>query len=114
MWLPFSAGPWLYLKPRWPGWNNLLRKNQCFGLRFLRQRPILDYIVDFMCPELKLIIEIDGYSHQFEYVYENDVIRQKTLESSGYRFLRFTDDEVMNDFNNVIRTFEIYLETIKK
>ncbi|MBV6485696.1 MAG: 8-amino-7-oxononanoate synthase [Flavobacteriales bacterium] len=95
-------------------WNNLLRKNQCFGLRFLRQRPILDYIVDFMCPELKLIVEIDGYSHQFEYVYENDVIRQKTLESSGYRFLRFTDDEVMNDFNNVIRTFEIYLETIKK
>lgn len=95
-------------------WNNLLRKNQCFGLRFLRQRPILDYIVDFMCPELKLIVEIDGYSHQFEHVYENDVIRQKTLESSGYRFLRFTDDEVMNDFNNVIRTFEIYLETIKK
>ncbi|MCL4856645.1 MAG: aminotransferase class I/II-fold pyridoxal phosphate-dependent enzyme [Flavobacteriales bacterium] len=95
-------------------WNNLLRKNQCFGLRFLRQRPILDYIVDFMCPELKLIVEIDGYSHQFEHVYENDVIRQKTLESSGYRFLRFTDDEVMNDFNNVIRTFEIYLENIKK
>ena len=91
-------------------WNDLLRKNQCFGLRFLRQRPILNYIVDFMCPELKLIIEIDGYSHLFDDVFENDLIRQKAIENLGYHFLRFTDDDVMKDFDNVIRTFEIYLE----
>ena len=95
-------------------WNDLLRKNQCFGLRFLRQRPILDYIVDFMCPELKLIIEIDGYSHHFEEVFENDFIRQKAIENLGYHFLRFTDDDVMKDFDNVIRTFEIYLENKKE
>ena len=91
-------------------WNELLRNKQYFGLKFHRQRPILNYIVDFMCPELKLIVEIDGYSHQFEHVYENDETRQKTLEDLGYHFLRFTDDEVIKDFNNVIRTFEIYLE----
>ena len=95
-------------------WNDLLRKNQCFGLRFLRQRPILDYIVDFMCPELKLIVEVDGYSHHFEEVFENDLIRQKAIENLGYKFLRFTDDDVMKDFDNVIRTFEIYLENKKE
>jgi len=87
-------------------WNNLLRKKQCFGYRFLRQRPILNYIVDFMCVELKLIVEIDGYSHHFEEVYENDVERQKEIENLGYTFVRFTDDEVMSDFENVIRTLE--------
>jgi len=87
-------------------WNDLLRKKQCFGYRFLRQRSILNYIVDFMCPELKLIVEIDGYSHHFEEVYENDLIRQQKIEALGYTFVRFTDDEVLNDFNNVIRYFE--------
>ena len=87
-------------------WNDLLRKKQCFGYRFLRQRPILNYIVDFMCPELKLIIQIDGYSHHFEEVYENDLKRQQEIEALGYTFVRFTDDEVMNNFNNVIRYFE--------
>lgn len=95
-------------------WNNLLRNKQCFGLRFLRQRPVLDYIVDFMCPELKLIVEIDGYSHQFNEIYKNDLKRQKVLENHGFTFLRFDDNEVMNDFDNVIRTFEIYLENIKR
>jgi len=94
-------------------WNELLRNKQCFGFKFLRQQPILNYIVDFMCPELKLIVEIDGYSHLFDEVYENDIIRQKKIEDLGYYFLRFTDDDVMKDFNNVIRTFEIYLETKK-
>ena len=95
-------------------WNELLRNKQCFGFKFLRQRPILNYIVDFMSPELKLIIEIDGYSHLFDEVYENDLIRQKKIEDLGYHFLRFTDDEVMKDFNNVIKTFEIYLEKKKR
>jgi len=90
-------------------WNDLLRKKQCFGYKFLRQRSILNYIVDFMCPELKLIIEIDGYSHHFEDVYEKDVKRQSEIEKLGYTFIRFADDEVMNDFNNMIRTFEIYI-----
>ena len=87
-------------------WNDLLRKKQCFGYRFLRQRPILNYIVDFMCPELKLIVEIDGYSHHFEDVYVNDVKRQQEIEDLGYTFIRFTDDEIMNDFNNVLMYFE--------
>jgi len=95
-------------------WNDLLRKKQCMGYKFLRQRPILNYIVDFMCPELKLIIEIDGYSHHFEEVYENDIVRQEKIETLGYKFIRFTDDEVMNDFNNIVRTLEVHLENMQK
>ena len=59
-----------------------------------------------MCPELKLIVEIDGYSHHFEDVYVNDVKRQQEIEDLGYTFIRFTDDEIMNDFNNVLMYFE--------
>jgi len=90
-------------------WNDLLRKKQLFGLKFLRQRTISDYIVDFFCKEINLIIEIDGYSHHFEKVFDNDVKRQKELEELGFTVLRFSDDEVVSDFNNVCRTLEIWL-----
>jgi len=95
-------------------WQQLLRKKQCLGYKFLRQRTILNYIVDFMCVELKLIIEIDGYSHHFEEVYEKDITRQKKLEKLGYQFLRFDDSEIMNDFENVIRSLEITISKLEK
>lgn len=94
-------------------WNELLRKKQFYGYRFLRQRPIGNYIVDFFCPELNLIIEVDGFSHDYDDVYENDKIRQKELESLGFKFLRFTDNDVLNDFENVIRKMEVWLENNK-
>lgn len=90
-------------------WNDLLRRKQLFGLKFLRQRTISDYIVDFFCKEVNLIIEIDGYSHHFEEVFDKDVKRQKELEELGFTVLRFPDEEVINDFNNVFRTLEIWL-----
>ena len=43
-----------------------LRRKQMLGFDFHRQKPLLDYIADFYCPELNLVIEIDGYSHDFE------------------------------------------------
>ncbi|MGB1018830.1 MAG: endonuclease domain-containing protein [Chitinophagales bacterium] len=50
-------------------WENILRKKQLYGLKFLRQRPVDKYIADFMCKEINLIIEIDGLTHSFEYIY---------------------------------------------
>ena len=47
-------------------WYYVLKNRKFMGYRFLRQRPCLDYIVDFMCPELTLIIEVDGFTHQHE------------------------------------------------
>ncbi len=80
------------------------------GYDFDRQRPIDEYIVDFYCKDLQLAIEIDGISHDYEEVIENDKIRQKRLESLGVHFLRFDDREVRNDRRNVLRTIEHWIE----
>ena len=76
---------------------------------FDRQRPIDNYIVDFYCKDLMLAIEVDGISHDFEEVRDNDEIRQKRLESLGVNFLRFDDREVKNDMANVLRTIEYWI-----
>jgi very-short-patch-repair endonuclease len=95
-------------------WKQLLRNKQCFGYKFLRQRTIENYIVDFFCAELNLVIEVDGYSHLLEETYEKDVERQSRLEALGFNVLRFTDNQVMNDFENVYRALELFIESCKK
>ncbi|WP_424962538.1 endonuclease domain-containing protein [Ekhidna sp.] len=89
--------------------REVLGEKQMMEYRFLRQRPIGNYIVDFFCKELKLIIEVDGYTHQFEEVAAKDQIREKELENMGYNILRFEDSEVLNDINNVVRTIENWI-----
>jgi very-short-patch-repair endonuclease len=84
------------------------------GYSFLRQRPVLNYIADFMCKELNLIIELDGYSHSFEQQWKKDLDRQKELENAGFTILRFHDEEVMNDLRNVERVIESWIEDQKK
>ena len=79
-------------------WKNVLSR-KLTGERFLRQRPIVNYIVDFLAPEINLIIEIDGSSHSFKG--NIDAIRQRNLEKLGYVFMRFSENEVLNDLNNV-------------
>ena len=60
----------------------------------LRQRSIDKYIVDFFIPAFKLIIEIDGSSHEFKG--EEDMIRQANLEALGFRIIRFKEQEVLD------------------
>ena len=76
-----------------------LLKNRSFGVQFHRQVPLLNFIVDFYCHELKLAIEVDGNSHDYKYTY--DASRQGLLESYGLTFLRFTDIEVKKDMFSV-------------
>ena len=85
-----------------------LRAKQMKGYTFNRQKPLLNYIVDFYCKPLNLVIEVDGSSH--DYKYDADVKRQKELEGYGLFFLRFDDKEVKTDLNNVLRTIEIWIE----
>ncbi|MCJ8164151.1 DUF559 domain-containing protein [Pontibacter sp. E15-1] len=87
-------------------WCELLSKGKT-GYSFLRQRPIANYIADFMCKELKLIIEVDGYSHNFKT--EEDIKRDKDLAELGFTTLRFTDDEVMKDLPNVERAIQGFI-----
>ena len=91
-------------------WKYVLQGRRLHGFQFRRQRPVLDYIADFMCKELMLIIEVDGISHSYEEVALNDERRQKVLESAGFRFLRFTDDEVLTNINGVKRKLEGWIE----
>ncbi len=91
-------------------WSELLRNNQMMGYSFLRQRPVDNYIADFFCKKLKLIIECDGYSHQLDEVAESDELRTKRLMELGYHVIRFSDNEIMNDIENVKRTIEGWIE----
>jgi very-short-patch-repair endonuclease len=85
-----------------------LKQDQMLGYDFHRQKPIDNYIVDFFCLDLMLAIEIDGDSHDHNYV--KDEIRQKKLESLGVRFLRFDDLEVKKDMDNVLMAIEHWIE----
>jgi very-short-patch-repair endonuclease len=87
-------------------WNELKQKNMS-GFDFDRQRPIGNYIVDFYCKELSLVIEIDGDTHIYKYDYDEE--RQKELENLGVRFLRFEDIEVKKNMNNVLRVIEDWI-----
>ena len=80
------------------------------SIRFLRQRPIDDFIVDFFAPELGLIIEIDGNSHYHKPEY--DAFRQKSLENLGFTFLRFSEGEVLNQLDLVQRHLEQTILTL--
>ncbi len=72
------------------------------GVKFRRQHPIGFYIADFYCHKAKLIVEIDGSIHIKKEVKENDDIRQKELESWGYFIVRFTNQQVLKEIENVI------------
>lgn len=82
-------------------WQELKGK-QMLGYDFDRQKPIDNYIVDFYCKDLKLVIEIDGQSHTHEEVVVNDKNRQEKLESFGVHFLRFDDLEVKKEIKYVL------------
>ena len=69
--------------------------------KFHRQQIIGNYIVDFYCPKLKLIIEIDGYQHYEEKSLKYDSRRTEYLEGLGFYVLRFDNTEVNKDFENV-------------
>jgi len=86
----------------------LLSGKRLRGYGFRRQRPVGNYIADFLCLELRLIIEVDGYSHNFKT--EADIKRDEVLAELGFTVLRFSDAEVMHDLPNVQRTLEIWIE----
>ena len=83
------------------------------GYQFRRQRPVLNYIADFMCKELMLIIEVDGLTHQWEEVAKNDKIREEALVGIGFSVLRFNDNDVLRHINNVVERIEDYIRNFK-
>jgi very-short-patch-repair endonuclease len=79
-----------------------LRRKQLGGYKFRRQHPIGPYIVDFCCVEKMLIVEADGDVHAFQE--SNDRERTKWLEEAGYRVLRFTNQNILQQAEAVLET----------
>ena len=79
-----------------------LRNRQLDGVKFRRQQVIGDYIVDFVCYEKKLIIEIDGGQHSESQVESKDQVRTNKLKSQGFRILRFWNNDVNDNPDGVI------------
>jgi len=82
-------------------WDQL-RRRQIDGYKFRRQAPIGRYVVDFVCFSERLIIEIDGPSHDF--TVDADARRARWLQSQGYRIINFTAHEVLQDPEVIWRT----------
>jgi len=80
-------------------WNEVLRMRHFEKLKFLRQKPIGNYILDFYCAELHLAIEIDGDTHAFTEEY--DAARTAALNALGISIVRYTNDEVLNNLEGV-------------
>jgi len=84
-------------------WYDYLRN---FKFRVYRQRPIDNFIVDFYCPQLKLVIEVDGESHYQENAQESDLQRSKILEGYELKVIRFTNEEVLSNLEGIVAIIE--------
>ncbi|MGQ1787090.1 endonuclease domain-containing protein [Saccharicrinis sp. GN24d3] len=85
-------------------WKKVLRARQMYGYQFNRQFPVENYIVDFICRKLRIVIEVDGYSHQFKI--EEDKERDKRLLEIGYQTIRIQEYDIKTDLKNVIIAIE--------
>ena len=79
-------------------WQHI-RQRQMMGFKFRRQSPIGRYIVDFVCVEKRLIVELDGGQHAVQHDYDH--CRSEWLESRGFRVLRFWNHDVMNNIEEI-------------
>jgi very-short-patch-repair endonuclease len=86
----------------------ILRGSRLMNFKFRRQVPIDDFIVDFICFEQKLIIEIDGGQH---FGSEKDVLRDAKLKALGFRVLRFWNNEITSNFDSVMAVILQQLQT---
>lgn len=81
-------------------WNEL-RAHRLMGLGFRRQMPIAGFIVDFACPAKRLVVELDGSQHAQADNIARDRVRTARLEADGWTVLRFRNDDVLRDIDNV-------------
>lgn len=83
-------------------WNKI--RKRALGVQFHRQVPMLDYIVDFYCHEIGLVIEVDGKIHEYKYFY--DARRQGRLEQQGIKFIRFSNEDVKHQMFSVLQSIQ--------
>jgi very-short-patch-repair endonuclease len=86
-------------------WSRV-RNKQLDNYPFYRQKVIGGYIVDFYCPKGKLVVELDGNQHDNPEQKENDKVRDLFMLSQGLKTLRFRNQEVLNNINNVTKLIQ--------
>lgn len=91
-------------------WSRL-RRRQLLNYKFIRQKPIQNYIVDFFCKELNLIIEVNGTSHDIKMDYDQN--RQSELESLRLHVLNFTDYDCRRRTTDVLETIVMKIQEIE-
>ena len=89
---------------------NIIKNRQFYGYRFRRQFPIGNYIVDFVCREKKIIIEIDGGQHSQLDDIQHDIERTEFLNSEGYQVIRFWNNEINNNILGVYKKLQQIFE----
>ena len=88
-------------------WSQL--RNRKLGYKFQRQFPIKYFICDFCCRSKKLIIEIDGEIHNQPNNQEYDQERERILIHLGYKIIRFSNNDVLNNLNSILKTIQTQL-----
>ncbi len=91
-----------------------LRNRQVGGFKFVRQMPIGNYIADFVCREVMLVVEVDGATHSTNEEMFRDNRRTAVLGRLGYALVRFQNEDVYNAMEGVLRTIQIKLESLNK
>jgi len=89
----------------------VLRGRQVSGLKFRRQHPFGNYILDFVCLEYKLVIEVDGGQHGQQAGYDES--RTQELQGSGFCLLRFWNNEVLKEIESVKEKIELVVQELQ-
>ncbi len=84
-----------------------LIKSKQIGYKFRRQESIGPFIVDFLCKELDLVVEIDGSHHSIPEAYERDVEREEYIRKQGYTVVRYSAQEVLNNLHGFIEDIKL-------
>jgi len=98
-----NRNQYVMTQAEWKMWNRVLRKDKTW-YRFLRQKAIWDYILDFYCHKLKLWIEIDDKSHDWKWEYDEE--RTKYLNSIGIEIIRYTNNNIHYNLDVVMMDLE--------
>ena len=93
-------------------WQEL--KNKKLGYKFRRQHSIGGYVADFYCAESRLVIEIDGSSHNKEIQKEYDSIRDTFLKDLNHAILRFKNEDIDNNLNEVIKKISAFFKDLSQ
>lgn len=91
-------------------WSRLRSKN-IDGYKFRRQQPIFDYVVDFYCDKLKLIIEVDGEIHSLSEKSDSDKKRDKLFKINGYQILRLSNFEIETEIDGTIQKLRSFISS---